>query len=58
MTTSPVIKKWLAKINRLGVSNITKENGDHGVLPSDRWWQSNSAARVQSGLWGALLLAP
>lgn len=57
MTASQVLKKTVAQINRYArVSYIAEEHGALGVPPSDRWWQSNAAARMQSGLWGALLL--
>ena len=47
----------MAKIIRYaGVSYATEEHRALGVLPADRWWQLNAAARMQSGLWGALLL--
>ena len=59
MTARQVLKEMLAKINRyVRVSYITGKQRAPGVLPADWWWQSNAAARVQSGLWGELLLAP
>ena len=59
MTASQILKKMVAEINGyMGVSYITEEHTALGVLPTDRWWQSNAAAQMQGGLWGALLLAP
>ena len=59
MTPSQVLEKMVARINRhVRVSYVAEGHRAPDVLPADRWWQLNAASRMQSGIWGTLLLAP